>query len=232
MWPVIFCCLKLAFASEDNGASENARLLVTGSFLSDVTSAVTGDEYYGLFRLGVSYEVKKVVVHVARCHDPVVDKEGEETGQQVSISSKLGQPIFLVTGVANIKEGPVKTVFDGVCPLIPLAPDIGMGGAQGVHLGGEGGPELVATGKEGQFTSIKDYRLYYQKQELLRHDGFTNNCIPELLWAGDLDGDGKLDLFLDMNVYESLREWTLFLSSTAEKGQFLKKAACLQYSPD
>ena len=36
-----------------------------------------------------------------------------------------------------------------------------------------------------------------------------------LQWAGDLDGDGKLDLVMDLSDYYNLSELTLFLSSGA-----------------
>jgi hypothetical protein len=50
-------------------------------------------------------------------------------------------------------------------------------------------------------------------------------CGWELMWGGDLDGDGKVDLLVattDQKSYGTLR---LFLSAAAEPGQALQQVA-------
>ena len=56
-----------------------------------------------------------------------------------------------------------------------------------------------------------------------------DDSLWQLIWAGDLDGDGKLDLYLDfgeMYFYEK----RLLLSSQAAKGQLVKDVAQLRGS--
>ena len=45
------------------------------------------------------------------------------------------------------------------------------------------------------------------------------------MWAGDLDGDGKLDLLLNLSTHYNLDSHRLFLSSMAKKGQLVGEAA-------
>lgn len=50
------------------------------------------------------------------------------------------------------------------------------------------------------------------------------NYVGNLYWVGDLDSDGKLDLFMDFYGYEKgYYNSGLFLSSEAEKGKLVKK---------
>jgi hypothetical protein len=56
---------------------------------------------------------------------------------------------------------------------------------------------------------------------------------PQMLqWAGDLDGDGKLDLVLNLSSrYDEDAEALLFLSSMARNGEMVGKAAGFSYWP-
>lgn len=46
-----------------------------------------------------------------------------------------------------------------------------------------------------------------------------------LLFAGDLDGDGRLDLILDLSPHYNVRRPTLLLSRPAAPGDLLQAAA-------
>jgi len=52
---------------------------------------------------------------------------------------------------------------------------------------------------------------------------------PRILWAGDLDGDGKLDLLVEVPSHESATDVRLFLS-TAAKGDDLVGQVASQYT--
>jgi hypothetical protein len=51
-----------------------------------------------------------------------------------------------------------------------------------------------------------------------------------LRWAGDLDGDGKLDLLIEFGMSGST-ETVLFLSSRAQDGELVGAAASFTYFP-
>jgi hypothetical protein len=50
----------------------------------------------------------------------------------------------------------------------------------------------------------------------------------QLLWAGDLDGDGKLDLLFDLSTHSGAGARRLFLSSAARKGEAVREVAVLE----
>ena len=51
-----------------------------------------------------------------------------------------------------------------------------------------------------------------------------------ILWAGDIDRDGRLDLLIDMSNHYNVSAPTLFLSSHAGKGQLVARVASLGLS--
>jgi hypothetical protein len=52
-----------------------------------------------------------------------------------------------------------------------------------------------------------------------------NDALPQLLFAGDLDRDGRLDLLIDTTDHYNVSKPTLFLSSAAYKGVFLRRVS-------
>ena len=50
--------------------------------------------------------------------------------------------------------------------------------------------------------------------------------LPQFLWASDLDGDGKVDVFLNLTNHYNLSKYVL-LSTHAKDGEILGKAAAL-----
>jgi hypothetical protein len=50
----------------------------------------------------------------------------------------------------------------------------------------------------------------------------------ELIWAGDLDGDGKLDLFMALSDHYNVTEYTLFLSSRGSGGKLVDRVAAFR----
>jgi hypothetical protein len=71
------------------------------------------------------------------------------------------------------------------------------------------------------------------KQFLFRTDiegHYGGDSTPDIRWVGDLDGDGRLDLLLSLPDDHCGYDERLYLSSNAEKGKLLYKAAQLEGS--
>jgi len=67
-----------------------------------------------------------------------------------------------------------------------------------------------------------------RKQVLYSADGFTDDPHYEVVWAGDLDGDGQLDLIVNLHRKYSWQPYRLLLSSLASKGQLVGDAALFE----
>ena len=79
---------------------------------------------------------------------------------------------------------------------------------------------------------ISDYKLLIAgvkngtgiEQIFLEQDYFDDSMI-RFIWAGDIDRDGFLDLFLDISPKYSFSNPALFLSSKAGDNELLKLVA-------
>jgi hypothetical protein len=59
-------------------------------------------------------------------------------------------------------------------------------------------------------------------------DGFVDEPHFDVPWAGDLDGDGKLDLVVNLSRKYSLHPYRLLLSSMAAVGELVGEAAAFE----
>lgn len=83
--------------------------------------------------------------------------------------------------------------------------------------------------KQEIFKNVKDYKLYLTteskaKATLLTQESF-NDTFVVLLFAGDIDGDGKLDLIFGANRDYEEERVILFLSSKAKNNEAMQKVA-------
>jgi len=79
------------------------------------------------------------------------------------------------------------------------------------------------------FQVVENYKLYISTKDipeklLLKEDSF-NDTFVELLFAGDIDNDGKLDFIFGANRNYEEERVILFLSSKAEKENVVKKVS-------
>ncbi len=67
-----------------------------------------------------------------------------------------------------------------------------------------------------------------RRQVLYSADGFTDEPHYDVVWAGDLDRDGQLDLVVNLHRKYSWHPYRLLLSSLASKGQLVGDAALFE----
>lgn len=84
-------------------------------------------------------------------------------------------------------------------------------------------------GKEEIFMNVKNYKLYLtvgntQEILLLEQQSF-NDTFVELLFAGDIDGDEKLDFIFSANRDYEEERVILFLSTKSQNGEEIKKVS-------
>jgi hypothetical protein len=65
-------------------------------------------------------------------------------------------------------------------------------------------------------------------QVLYEADGFADEPHFDVVWAGDLDRDGRLDLVVNLSRKYSVHPYRLLLSSKASKTQLVGEAAVFE----
>ena len=212
----------LAFST---ARGQNAQLLVTGKFHGNEVTAQSGEIWYGLYNEVGRFRLVSTTVKVEAVHDDmVIEKEGEKTGKKVSAEHE-GSPLFMVRGIDRLEEREVETVFNGKKFFFP-GEMMRVGEITVIAFGDLQEP------KPRWSPSYRNYSIqlkagrpqkYYLLAEYPRLAAFDE--IPYLVWAGDIDNDGRIDMFWDMTDHYNKRQKTLFLSSMALTGELLHKCA-------
>ncbi len=202
------------------------RILQVGEFFCEIT-AEPNEVWLGLYPTRSGYTLMPTTVRVDAFYDPAIGDDEDVTGAtRVSV---LGQnaPLFLITGMDTLKAGMVKTLFAGRLPL-------SMGSSLEFNLDEESsysitafrGTDSDAGGVNLGVELVKDSR----SQVICTYDK-SDAVVTYLLWAGDLDRDGKLDMLIDTVCDYNASGPMLFLSSLAEDGVLLKIVAQFETSP-
>lgn len=205
--------------------SDNIEILETGDYHGDEISAISGQEWWGVYSNTKGYSLQKVTIFVDSVHDVVLDDHPDQrTGKRVKVFTK-NEPVFLLRGISGMAKG----ILD--VPPHEAGKQLPHGTKETFSLSAGHNCELIAAeskNADSHNTDYKNYNLSFscadQTQQLLEVP-YLNDGVPSLLWAGDLDRDGKLDLYLDLTDHYNTSVPTLFLSSLAKEGELLGKAA-------
>jgi hypothetical protein len=204
-------------------------LLETGSFHGEEVSALTGEKWLGLYISDNHSILLNSRLRVETVHDDIGDSPEEKTGKEVSVELPL-QPIFLVRRATMLREGPVNTVFaekpdyektlEKVSPLsLKLAQTSYALKVVGADDGAQCSEHAFPKGAQLVLASGDSTQVLYSLEDC------GNEPYWYLLWAGDLDSDGKLDLYVRVSYHYNVAQRKLFLSSQAAEGQLVKEVA-------
>lgn len=190
-------------------AGQKVELIETGEFHGEEITSVSGETWHGLFRRGESFQLLPTVISVGRVHDPIVDEPGEMTGKSVRAEGS-DEAVFLVRGLAPGSSPLIETVFFG-------EQDLNGGSDMKFSLGGASYRLRVDNGDLKDRFIGKGSRLILSvggRKQVLRHlTDDVNDAFWTLRWAGDLNGDGRLDLYLDLPDHYNVSDRRLFLSA-------------------
>ena len=215
------------------------QILQVGTFHGDEVWGRSGEPWLGLFNTKDGWELKSTQVQVKRVHDGLFDSSAYQmSGKEVSLEGD-DTPLFFVRGIEGLEEGKVQSI-SGVGQDAYVGNNCGAslypGMSQRFTLGERyyvvrvtGTGELTEPVGEAQYQSmlIKDYRIQVsvrEKGKTSRVDIFNADVIddsagaPGILWAGDLDRDGSLDLLLSTSTHYNVSAITLYLSSLSDEG--------------
>lgn len=245
--PHLIFLLPLVLLSAAEAAPEGVRqieIVHTGCHHGhEIPEGVDG-EWVGLYLRAGTFEMASHAVRVVACHDPILDAPGRETGRAVVVDTEE-TPLFLVRGLGQAAAKPGAALTAWPERRRGLRPP-GNGGSRYLRPGqrlrltlGHEEYELTAQGRydptrPASDRLVLDYRLRLtgsdgRSQDLQAPARFAEDGVPLLVWAGDLDRDGKLDLYMDMTNHYNVSDYVLLLSSRATKGQLVKRVASRRY---
>ncbi|MFN0109125.1 MAG: hypothetical protein ACKVZH_09770 [Blastocatellia bacterium] len=219
--------MLLAVPVLTQSSSPKIELLETGSFHGSEVKARSGERWLGLYVTRRGSSLITSTVKVKSMFDEIVDIEGEMTGKDVSVD-RADEPIFLIKNANVLKPGPAMTVYKGGQESLHVLAEKSL-----VKMKlGETNYQLKVVSRhrsEGKGLVPPNAQLVFTDglapQTLYRIGSLTADATWYLLWAGDVDGDGKLDLYLSLSDHYNVSEHRLFLSSQAQAGQLLRQVA-------
>jgi hypothetical protein len=223
----------ICFLSILAGPGDAPQILLTGTFHGNEVRAHSGDKWLALVPSGEGCALEETLIHIEYVRDELQDEDGEATGKMVSIHSDK-KPLLLVRGVQGLTPGKVETAFPKTLNLevnrmIPLKLSHGP-----IH-------ELMVVCDETTPLTVDNFRgcpLILSNKYKSQVIGNFQVCFapnskpviasdagPSLIWAGDIDRDGALDLLLDLSNHYNISALTLFLSSGTQSDELVVKVA-------
>ena len=184
------------------------------------------------------------MVALSRVPDIVLDEPGQATGWRVSVLGREDGAL-LVRG-PRLREGRVLRARTTPCtdcaggrPANGLALDIDLNETRwrlSSQCQAAGTPATETAGAPSKLACHITLGHGRQQQVLPEAGGYMvdgeavlgEDGSPQLLFAGDLDGDGRLDLILDLSDHYNKSLPTLLLSSEAADGELVGAAAAFE----
>jgi hypothetical protein len=197
-----------------------------GVFHGDEVKARNGERWLGLYVTKSGSQLVESILTVRRAVDEIVDEvPGQMTGKTVSVNRST-EPVFLLKGAHGLQPRSVTTIF-----WVTGETHYSLAEHQSVKLRlGKLEYQLKLVGERPSDAA----GVLPPKPRLLLSLGKTTQTLRklshdnedggwELIWAGDLDGDGRLDLYANLPYHYNVSQRKLFLSSHAQPGQLVRE---------
>lgn len=215
-------------------AAAGPQLALPGeAFHGDEVPARNGETWWALVVDGKAARLQSSVLTVAAVEDPVLDEAGQATGRSVAAPGL--QPLVLLRGIAALKAGPVPLALDlpEARALTPNETIALVLGERRWSLSNRCTTVAADTGSEDPRPHLDCTIVLDDGQRVQElapggqssiEPGEPPSTEASLLFAGDLDHDGQVDLLIDTSDHDNLDRPTLFLSGAGKDGQ-LKQVA-------
>lgn len=214
-----------------------------GAFHGDEPVARHGEHWLALRRDHREAALVAARLTVTPVFDAVLDAPGQTSGRAVASDAGDEQVIAFIRG-PGLREGGVEAAemeeMDPAAGDVPawhlrfgeqtyrIATRCGAAGA---------GSDADSAAPDAIQCEVTLHHADGRQQALVRMGGYRDaasilrpgdDATPALLFAGDLDHDGQLDLVFDTTDHYNLSRPTLFLSSAARDGELVGAAAQYQ----
>lgn len=208
-----------------------------GEFHAGETVVRDGERWLALRVEGPTAALTEVIARAQPWHDVILDKVDETSGVQESVAAAGAPPLVLLRGeglsVGSIEAAQVQRDTDaaGAPSSLPhyqmsfreqsyrihtACSQIGAGVATPAKLL----CAIVLHTPQGAQTLV---RMPASQTDGAWHLG--DDAAPELLFAGDLDRDGRLDLLFNLTDHYNVSRTVLLLSSAAREGDAVAEVA-------
>lgn len=229
------CFLAMAAAAPITSAEDTVQILRAGLWHGDEVTVDSGPDWWGIFPEGDGFTLQQAPVTITLEHDGVVDEEGQATGKRVKVPQEA-EPVLLVHGIAGLKEG-------RLAPLYHQPHDSYLFPSETLWLLIKDGEQksalsLAALGSTEEngitpepFVSNYALKVYSgshpvtASQVLYTAERVYEEARPTVVWAGDIDRDGIVDVLLNTTNHYNVTHLVLYLSSAAKKGELVGKVA-------
>ena len=177
-------------------AQPRTYVLEPGSY--DQITIGDGEIWLGLYEA----ELRPCTLQVSRVANPV---EGTYPPQVTKVQCAGEQPLFMTKGSPKVKAGKVTSVYKQGDDY-PTNIAVTLAGKKYVLVTSDKNNVETLTLKVGA------------QQKVLGQCGSRDSIYP--VWAGDLDGDGRLDVYVRIDHHNFGIEEILFLSSADHAAKF------------
>lgn len=212
----LFCSLFLVASSVSaEPPVTDWRVLVPGEYHGDEAPARPGPGWLALVPVGGVWRLEPARVRATRVHDAVLDAEGDRTG--IALTSNRSDAVVLLR-FPDMQPGKVDTPamkFRDGARLISL-------GEAPLKVRFMADDYVIEGRKAGIEVRTGAMRVVLPDLSAARADSEDS---ASLLWAGDLDRDGRLDLLFSYSGYNR-GGVCLYLSSGAPDGAPVRLAGC------
>ncbi|WP_052444759.1 hypothetical protein [Flammeovirga sp. OC4] len=203
-------------------------IIETGSYHGDeIKKSYANKQWVGVFADSSNYYLKNVDVTFEKDFDPIIDSEGDSSAVKVSVNEK-DYCLFLFSDfpLEDRTLHSIDSLKDILCPLPGDSTILNYNNTT-IKLYATGDKQLLG----GDYYEIANYRLFIDNEnktkapQLLFACANFDDAMPQLLWVGDIDNDGKLDFLFDLSSHYNATSINLFLSSKADENEFVKIVA-------
>jgi hypothetical protein len=229
----------ICFASTAIAQVNTPQILLPGTFHGNEVVAQTGEEWLAMVPFDRGYTLVETRVRIDLVRDELQDNDNQTTGKRVSVDIDKKKSLFLLRGISSVKPGEIETIAAKTIPLeINKSIQLRLKSKRTYKLSvvcEETTPLTVDNFKEcsliltigSKSQRIMTFTVYYPPNN---KPIFASDAHPSLLWAGDIDRDGALDLLLDLSNHYNISNPTLFLSSDAQNNDLvIKKTEFITY---
>jgi hypothetical protein len=218
---------------------EQPQLLVPGDHFPGRVNTVTGETWLGLFPSDSGWALRATDVSVVAIRNACTDTGSQKTGRRVGVDL-AGTPLFLVRHAPALEAGPGRAVLTERVQLYPGERrefDLGSPPVRWA-IAAYGSVPAPAAGGAGD-DAIREYSLVVSRtpwttwQSLYAFrapdSGMGLRTPPSVVWAGDVSGDGLLDVFADLTAGDLPGPLVLYVSNPAGGSELLRRVA--EYQP-